>query len=65
MESALRVEVGNMLLICSHWMYLSYEEYSPFGQFDKNEYLKGSIGAISQTVVARLGETRRCVSILS
>ena len=46
MESPLRVKVGNILVVYSRWTYLSYEEYSPFGQVDKGEYHKGSIGSL-------------------
>ena len=38
-------------------MYLSHEGYSPFSQIDQSKHRKGSIGVLSQTAIARLGET--------
>jgi hypothetical protein len=57
MKSALKVKVGNIHVICSRWTYLSHEGYSPFSQIDQSKHRKGSIGVLSQTAIARLGET--------
>jgi hypothetical protein len=46
MKSALKVNVRNVPVFCSRWMYLSHEGYSPFSQLDQSEHREGSIGVL-------------------
>ena len=47
----------NIPVICSRWMYLFHEGYSPFIQIDQSKHREGSIDVLSQAAVARLGVT--------
>ena len=57
MKSTLKVKVRNIPVTCSRWTYLSYEGYSLFSQIDQSKHCEGSIGVLSQTAIAPLGET--------
>ena len=57
MKSTLKIKARNIPTVCSRWTYLSYEGYSPFSQIDQSKHCEGSIGVLSQTAVAHLGES--------